>query len=53
MPGWRRLEPDLAAVRIWANQTEAELPSVLLPMEDVPDQLASVVLGFLEANGLV
>jgi haloalkane dehalogenase len=48
-PGWRRFDPDLPAIRAWPNQTERELPGVLLPMEDVPDQLASAVLGFVEA----
>ncbi len=52
LPGWRRTEPDLGRVTTWPNQTEAELPGVLLPMEDVPDQLASLLLSFLEANAL-
>ena len=45
-PGWRRYDPDLAAIRSWPNQTERDIPGVLLPMEDVPDQLASAILGF-------
>jgi haloalkane dehalogenase len=48
-PGWRRFDPNLAAVRAWPEQEEREIPGVLLPMEDAPDQIASAVLDFVEA----
>lgn len=47
-PGWRRFDPNLAAVRTWPAQEEREIPGVLLPMEDAPDQIASAVLDFAE-----
>lgn len=47
-PGWRRFDPALAAMRTWPNQQEREIPGVLLPMEDAPDQVASAVLDFVE-----
>jgi haloalkane dehalogenase len=47
-PGWRRIDPHLAAIRAWPNQQEREIPGVLLPMEDAPDQIASAIADFLE-----
>jgi haloalkane dehalogenase len=48
-PGWRRFDPNLAAVRAWPAQEERDIPGVLLPMEDAPDQIASAVLDFTES----
>jgi haloalkane dehalogenase len=47
-PGWRRFDPHLTAIRAWPRQQEREIPGVLLPMEDAPDQIASAIADFLE-----
>jgi len=48
-PGWRHFDPNLSEMRAWPSQEEREIPGVLLPMEDAPDQIASAVLDFVEA----